>query len=100
MLCPTFNRRFVHQKRKLPDLFNHLVGLGKQRRWHGETERSGGLEIDHQFKFGRLQDRQVGRPLAFENPAGIDSSTDLLKEQLSKFRAVMGARPRLSTTIT
>ena len=27
---------------------------------HGETERPGGLEIDHQLEFGRLLHRQVG----------------------------------------
>lgn len=31
---------------------------------------------------------------------GGGDGTDLLKEQLSKFRAVMGTRPRLSATIT
>jgi hypothetical protein len=35
-------------------LFDHLVGLGKQRRGHREAERLGGLEVDHQLELGRL----------------------------------------------
>jgi hypothetical protein len=30
-----------------PDLLDHLVGSGKQRRGHDEAERLGGLEINH-----------------------------------------------------
>jgi hypothetical protein len=31
-------------------LFDHLVGPGKQCRWHCEAERFGGLEIDRQLE--------------------------------------------------
>src|SRR5262249_6782926 len=33
----------------------------------------GGVEIDHQLEFGGLHHWQVGRPLALENPADVDS---------------------------
>jgi hypothetical protein len=39
---------------------DHLVGDRKQPRRQGEAERFDSLEIDHQFKFGWLQDRQIG----------------------------------------
>jgi hypothetical protein len=35
------------------------VGAGEKRRRHGEAERLGGPEIDHQVVFGRRLDRQV-----------------------------------------
>jgi hypothetical protein len=40
-------------------LFDHLVGAGEQRRWHVETERLRGFQIDYQLELGWLQDRQV-----------------------------------------
>jgi ABC transporter substrate binding protein len=52
-----------------PDLLDHLIGAAEQRERHGEAERPGGLQINDQLGFRRLLDRQVGRPLAFENPA-------------------------------
>src|SRR5262249_61922504 len=53
--------------------FNHLVGDGEYARWDGEAERFGSLHVDDQLEFGRLQDRQIGRLLALENPAGEDA---------------------------
>jgi hypothetical protein len=37
--------------------FDHLVGTGEQRGWHGKAERLRGFEVDHQFKIRRLLDR-------------------------------------------
>jgi hypothetical protein len=34
----------------LPVLFDHFVGAVEQRQRHGEAERLGGPEIDHQFE--------------------------------------------------
>jgi hypothetical protein len=48
-------------------LFDHLVGAGKQRRWHGEAERLRSLEIDDELKSGGKLYRQIGRLRAFEN---------------------------------
>lgn len=35
-----------HQLTAHARLFNHLVGHGQQRRWHGKSQRLGGLEVD------------------------------------------------------
>jgi hypothetical protein len=55
------------------NLFDHLVGAREQRGRNREAERFGGLEVDVQHDFGCLLDRQFGRLVALENPAGIDS---------------------------
>src|SRR5207245_10063506 len=51
--------------------FDHLVGAGEQRRWHGEAERLGSLKIDHQLVFGRRLHRKVGRLLALEDAINV-----------------------------
>src|SRR3977135_2209458 len=38
-------------------LFNHLVGKGQQRSWNIDAQDPRSLEIDEQFKLGRLRDR-------------------------------------------
>src|SRR5260370_10838853 len=57
----------------LEPLFDHLVGLRQERARHGEPERLGGLEVDHQFEFGRLLDRQIGRLGAVEDLSGVNA---------------------------
>ena len=59
------SRRFIQSPRR----------RGRATRRDGEAERLGGLEIDDQFDFRGLLDRQVGGLLAFENAPGVD--TDL-----------------------
>ena len=62
------SRRFIRSPRR----------RGRAARRHGEAERLGGLEVDHQLELGRLHDRQVGRLLAFEDAAGIDAELTTL----------------------
>src|SRR5437868_12980348 len=50
---------------------DHLVGQREQRWRNLESERPGGPEIEHEFEFGGLHDRKIGRLLTFENSSSI-----------------------------
>src|ERR1700722_5234709 len=63
------------QERK-SGLFNNLIGGGKQRGWHSEAERLGGLEVDGHLKPGRLHDWKVGWFGSVEDAADIDSDLE------------------------
>src|SRR5436190_5123952 len=52
---------------------DHLVGAGKERRWHFEAERARGLRIDDELELRRLHDRQVGGRGALEQPCDVDA---------------------------
>jgi hypothetical protein len=54
-------------------LFDHVVGNGEQRRWHGETEESGGLVIYDELEFRRLHHGQLSGLGPFEDAAGADA---------------------------
>ena len=55
-------------------LFNHLVGEREQPIRDGQSERLGGLEIEHQVVLGRLLYWQISRLFAFKNAADIDAA--------------------------
>ena len=67
-------RRAAEQRDELAPLHSITSSAsGEQLGGTFEAERLGGLEVDHELELGRLHDRQVGRLLALENPAGIDA---------------------------
>ena len=49
---------------------------------HGETERTGGLEIDDELELARLHHRQVRRLRTLEDAAGIDAELPLRSENV------------------
>src|SRR5205823_5936775 len=85
----------------LSALFDDLVGLREQCRRNGEAERLRGPEIDRQVELGRPGDRQVSRPLALENPAGVDTNLPMrvdearpVAHQSAGFDRLMGVKDR------
>src|SRR5437879_4470159 len=63
------------QQRSRTDLslFDHFVGDGEQAGRNCQSKPPGGLEIDHKLELSRLQNGQVGRLLALEDSASIDT---------------------------
>src|SRR6516164_10660849 len=66
LLGPDFHRP-DRTSLRLAHSFDHLVSAGEHARRDVETERLGGLEIEHRLVLGRRLHRQVGRLVAFEN---------------------------------
>ena len=56
LLGPDFHR-LDRTSLRLAHSFDHLVGDGEHARRDGEAERPGGLHVDDQLEFGRLQYR-------------------------------------------
>ena len=57
---------------------DHLVGAGGQAGRHFQAERFGGFQVDQEFEFGGLIDRQVGGGGAIENASHADSSSAII----------------------
>ena len=55
--------------------FDHLVGDGEQRRWDGQAERLGRLEIDYQIKSRGLLDQQIAGLRTLQNFVNICRGT-------------------------
>jgi hypothetical protein len=58
---------------RLP-LLDHL-GTREKRRWHIDSERLGGFEIDHQLELGWPLDWQLTGLFAFENPGDVNAGS-------------------------
>src|SRR4051794_39211427 len=65
----------VSSRSKTSALFDHLIGGGEQRWWHGEAQHPCRRVIDDKLELGGLHDWQVGRVCTLEDATGID--TDL-----------------------
>ena len=61
----------MQQKALLSD---HLIGDLLEMHRHRKAKSSGGLEVEHKLKFGRLLDGQVRRLCAFEYLSGVHTS--------------------------
>jgi hypothetical protein len=46
--------KLPYAPQQLASLFDYFVGAGDERGGHGNPQSFGGLEVDHQLKFGRL----------------------------------------------
>ena len=79
------NVRFV-PKADIAFLFDYLVGLRKQRRWHGYTQCLSCLKIDHQLVLGRRLHRKVTRLLALEDAIDIASSLPVWIDRIWSIR--------------
>ena len=69
--CPLCAKSGHSAVRRKTSLFDHLVGAGKQRLRHGETECLRGFAIDYQIVFGRCLYRHVGRFFPLENAVDV-----------------------------
>src|SRR4051794_34401405 len=71
--APGSARRTARMLREHRFLFDHVVGAGEERWRHGDPERLCGLQVDDECDFGRLLNGEIGRPLTFEYPSGINA---------------------------
>src|SRR5215475_3293624 len=58
--------------RILPSL-DHLVGAGREPHWHVDTQRPGGLEIEHEFELDGLDHGQLAWLIASKNAGDVDA---------------------------
>ena len=74
-------------------LFDHLVGDGKEPRGHIDAKRLCSLEIDDELESHGLLDRQVARLFAFENPRCAADKRDEIASLHSITSSAMESTP-------
>ena len=79
-------------------LFDHLVGNGEQVSWHLYAKRSRRLQVDGQYKFGRLQHRHVGGLGALEDAARIDADLTIHVLEIGSVTHQPASRYRISVS--
>jgi len=62
------------QKQTLSHSIDHLVGAQLHLIGDGQSECSGGFQLNNEFKFRRLLNRQIARLLTFENSYRVKAS--------------------------
>jgi hypothetical protein len=76
---------------KIGALFDHLVGGANERQRYRDAERGSRFEVNHEFHFRGLLDRQVGWLGAFEDAAGVEAPT----RRYASTRLEAAASPRV-----
>ena len=88
------------QQQKSPFLFDHLVGAVEEREPDSQAERPGGLEINNEFDFSRLLNRQLGWFVAFKNTASIKADDEFAQKRPASFNATRTGVTFLVGTLT
>jgi hypothetical protein len=70
-------------------LLDHFVGASEQRRWDGDVDGAGSLQVQHQFELGWLDDRQVAGFLPLENAPDIAARDAFQKKLAERVRALV-----------
>src|SRR5262249_11269014 len=77
--CSARPSRPVHLTPVCPArLLDHLIGQQEQGWRDHDSQRLGGLEVDHQLKFGRLLYREIGRLRTLENLVHTDGGAAIV----------------------
>ena len=84
--CPLYTSQKRASTSALRQLFNNLIGAGKERRRHGEADCLSGLEVDHQLEFGRALHWKVGGLFALKDAIDVASSLPVLISRVSSVR--------------
>src|SRR5437660_453652 len=79
--------------------FDHLVSPAKECDREREAKRLGGLHVDDQLDFRDLLDREVGRFLALEDPAGVGADNTKVARKTASIAHQTAGRGELAILV-